>query len=270
MYLVNTISQQKEKGGFRTKKEAQSALRQAMLEYEQCGNVFVASEISASDYFNYWYNTYVLTNCKPSTQSYYKRILDNHIIPHFKQYKLKQLTSDALQQFLNLKKRNGLSKNSISNFYGVLSGSLKYAVYPLQYIKDNPMTFVSMPKFDIARKDSNDLKLISVEDFKRIIHRFPFGSNFHIPLQIGFNTGMRGGEIAALTWNDVDLINGTITVKHTLVHGEKGANIKDIQKRLGHSKLSTTMDTYSHVTDKMKNATVDIFETISKKLPTSY
>ena len=179
---------------------------------------------------------------------------------------------------------------------------------------------------------------------------------------------MRGGEIAALTWNDVDLINGTITVKHTLVHGEKGsnsfvlgtpktassyrtihigkslidllikhkeyqnknremygqwytesnfictkengeqitidsykylsrvvnyelgirfsmhslrhthatlllekgANIKDIQKRLGHSKLSTTMDTYSHVTDKMKNATVDIFETISKKLPTSY
>lgn len=366
--MIDGKRKRKEKGGFRTKKEAQSALRQAMLEYEQCGNVFVASEISASDYFNYWYNTYVLTNCKLSTQSYYKRILDNHIIPHFKQYKLKQLTSDALQQFLNLKKRNGLSKNSISNFYGVLSGSLKYAVYPLQYIKDNPMTFVSMPKFDIARKDSSDLKLISVEEFERIIQRFPFGSNFHIPLQIGFNTGMRGGEIAALTWNDVDLINGTITVKHTLVHGEKGsnsfvlgtpktassyrtihigkslidllikhkeyqnknremygrwytesnfictkengeqitidsykylsrvvnyelgirfsmhslrhthatlllekgANIKDIQKRLGHSKLSTTMDTYSHVTDKMKNATVDIFETISKKLPTSY
>lgn len=45
---------------------------------------------------------------------------------------------------------------------------------------------------------------------------------------------------------------------------ESGANIKDIQKRLGHSKLSTTMDTYSHVTDKMENETVTILESIIK------
>lgn len=48
---------------------------------------------------------------------------------------------------------------------------------------------------------------------------------------------------------------------------EKGANIKDIQRRLGHSKLATTMDTYSHVTEKMQNNTVNIFEKISNKLP---
>lgn len=41
---------------------------------------------------------------------------------------------------------------------------------------------------------------------------------------------------------------------------EAGANIKDIQKRLGHSKLSTTMDTYSHVTITMEKNTVNIFE----------
>jgi site-specific recombinase XerD len=43
---------------------------------------------------------------------------------------------------------------------------------------------------------------------------------------------------------------------------EGGANIKDIQTRLGHSKLSTTMNTYSHVTNKMKNDSVNIFEKI--------
>lgn len=41
---------------------------------------------------------------------------------------------------------------------------------------------------------------------------------------------------------------------------ENGANIKEIQARLGHSRISTTMDTYSHVTRKMKQETVDIFE----------
>ena len=43
---------------------------------------------------------------------------------------------------------------------------------------------------------------------------------------------------------------------------ENGANIKDIQARLGHTRLSTTMDVYSHVTDKMRNNTVSILENI--------
>ena len=43
---------------------------------------------------------------------------------------------------------------------------------------------------------------------------------------------------------------------------EGGAIPNDIQERLGHSKLSTTMDTYSHVTPKMKQGTVNILERI--------
>ncbi|EGP5510750.1 integrase [Enterococcus faecium] len=37
------------------------------------------------------------------------------------------------------------------------------------------------------------------------------------------------------------------------------ANPKEIQARVGHSRLVTTMDAYSHVTKKMKNEAVDIF-----------
>ena len=54
---------------------------------------------------------------------------------------------------------------------------------------------------------------------------------------------------------------------HATLLLENGANIKDIQRRLGHSKLATTMDTYSHITEKMQNNTVNIFEKISNKLP---
>lgn len=52
---------------------------------------------------------------------------------------------------------------------------------------------------------------------------------------------------------------------HATMLLEAGANIKDIQKRLGHSRLATTMDTYSHVTEKMKLNTVDIFESLVVK-----
>lgn len=51
---------------------------------------------------------------------------------------------------------------------------------------------------------------------------------------------------------------------HATMLLEQGAKPKDIQARLGHSRLSTTMDTYAHVTKKMKKDTVDIFERMLK------
>ena len=45
---------------------------------------------------------------------------------------------------------------------------------------------------------------------------------------------------------------------------ESGANIKDIQVRLGHSKLSTTMYRYSHVTQKMSYESINLFENALK------
>ncbi len=218
------------------------------------------------------------------------------------------------------------------------------------------MQYVKMPKFDNTPNDKDDLKVITLKQFNKIIKRFPQGSNFYIPLEIAFSTCMRAAEVCGLTWDCIDLENNTIKVEkiligkgkgiwgfgtpktsssnrtitigktlvdilkrnqlwqkenklkygdhykktdfvctkengenittdslkylsrvvnyglgirfhfHSLRHThatmllESGAEPKDIQARLGHSKLATTMDTYSHVTAKMRNDTVNIFE----------
>ncbi|MCX0351719.1 tyrosine-type recombinase/integrase [Clostridium perfringens] len=49
---------------------------------------------------------------------------------------------------------------------------------------------------------------------------------------------------------------------HATMLLEGGENIKDIQKRLGHSRLSTTMYTYLHVTKKIQSETINILEMI--------
>ena len=46
---------------------------------------------------------------------------------------------------------------------------------------------------------------------------------------------------------------------HATVLGEQGVNMKIIQERLGHTTITTTMDTYSHVTPTMQRAAVDRF-----------
>lgn len=347
-----------ERVGGNTKKEALEALRKALNEFEKAGTILDETEMSTADYFDYWYKEYVLINCKYNTQEYYRRIIKNHIKPSLGIYKIKSLNAAKLQEFINDKHINGYSKSSLSNFLGVLSKALKMAVYPYQLIKENPMQYVKIPKIQEDKKDEDNLKIISKKDFNKIIKRFPMESTFYIPLQIGFHTGMRAGEVCGLTWNHVDLESNTISVAKTLIpkgkgiwelgppktqssyrtivigqtlvdilkkhkkwqienklrygkhyknsnfvctkengthvttntlkylsrvvnyelmidfnfhslrhtHAtmllEAGANIKDIQERLGHSKLSTTMDTYSHVTNKMKKESVDIFEKI--------
>lgn len=47
---------------------------------------------------------------------------------------------------------------------------------------------------------------------------------------------------------------------HATILMENGAKVKDIQARLGHSRSAITIDTYSHLTQKMQNESVDIFE----------
>lgn len=364
------------KSGFDTKKEAMKAGTEALAEYNSSGLAFEPSNLSYSDYLDYWMKNYCEVNIKPSTVETYVGIIKNHIKPNLGFYKLSSLNPAILQEFINERYLNGYSKNYLSGFMGVLSGSLKYAVYPCGFIKENPMSYVSTPKF---KHSNEDVKTITINQFNQIIERFPLGSSYYIQLMIGFHTGFRIGEVCALTWDDIDFKNKTIEVnkamrkikgkwfittpktessnrvikmgdtlmaalkkyknlqsKNRLLYGEyyiqqykdkdaslhsfscnsdifipfdkidlvctkengemmtpdsfkyasrvinhslnipfkfhylrhthatilieNGANMKYVQKRLGHAKLSTTMDTYSHVTQKMEDNSIDIFE----------
>ena len=51
---------------------------------------------------------------------------------------------------------------------------------------------------------------------------------------------------------------------HATLLIQNGANIKDVQTRLGHASIETTLDTYTHSTEDSSKSTVDLFEKISK------
>lgn len=51
---------------------------------------------------------------------------------------------------------------------------------------------------------------------------------------------------------------------HATMLIEAGANVKNVQMRLGHSNIQTTLQTYVHDTEKMYEQSVALFEQITK------
>lgn len=202
------------KSGFRTKKEAEEAGTKALAEYLGGGQPSKPSEISLSDYLDLWIEQYVEVNLRPKTQASYQGIINNHIKPAIGHYKLVSLNPGLLQDFANKLKNKGYSRRHIVNILSTITNALNYAIEPLQYIKHNPMKHVKTPKVERAPRQRI---VLSPENWERIISRFPFGNKYHIPLIIGYHTGLRISEVFALTWNDIDFDKKEITVNKQIV-----------------------------------------------------
>ena len=216
---VNGKRQKKEKGGFKTKKEAETALAKAITEYTTAGAVFEPSEITVSDYLNQWYESYCVLNLKPNTTKNYRRLIDKIIIPVIGKYKLCALNPAAVQRFIDGLKKDGYSKATVTLNRDILSSALNYAVHPLGYIQYNPCKQIKLPKFESKKEEKRFI--ITPENFQRIIEKFPSGHPYHIAFMIGYYNGLRLNEVFALTWDDIDLERRTISVNKAVVRFNK-------------------------------------------------
>lgn len=236
---VDGKRKKKEKGGFHTKKEAEAALAAAINEYNNAGQVFEASEITVSDYLDFWFDNFCKMNLKYNTQVGYLQIVENYLKPTFGLYKLKALNSASIQEYVNALKLRGLSRSSVIGVVSTLSGALNYAVEPLHYIQYNPCQRVKYPKFE--KQNKKEVRyIIKPDEFATITERFPESSQFYIPLMIGYYTGLRISETFALTWDDIDLENRTLTVNKITIKRNFGADVRKAVEKKGKKELKSS------------------------------
>lgn len=213
---VNGKRQRFTKGGFATKKEAQEAGVKALAEYENSGLNFIPSELSVSDYLDYWMKEYCEINLKPSTCAGYRKRIKNHIDPELGKYRLRSLAPAIIQQFINQKFNEGYSRNSLISLKAILTCSLSYAVQPLRFIQQSPMLGIKIPSTRAIPKTPSRKKvreIVTEEEWNVIIERFPFGHSCHLPLLLAYRCGLRLGEAFALDWTkDIDLNAGSLDV----------------------------------------------------------
>lgn len=129
----------------------------------------------------------------------------------------------TLTEYANNLKMEGYAKSYLTGILSVFSAAMDYAVEPLHYLASNPMRYVRYPKVE---KKPRERIILSLDEWHRIIERFPAGSWYHIPLMIGFYTGLRISEAFVLTWNDIDFKNRTLTVSKQVVKRNFGADVR--------------------------------------------
>lgn len=205
------------RAGFRTKKEAEKAGEAALEQYKGNGfNSLKSIDMSLCEYLDFWMNNYCRINLKDSTCAGYSKRIENIINPALGMYELQQLTPMVLQNFINTKFNEGFSRNSLSCFKGILSGSLSYAVSSAGLLQSNPMTAVRMPNWRAKPKTPERKKIrqpITAQQWESIMERFPREHPGHIYLNLGYHLGLRLGEAFGLLWDDIDFETGTVSVR---------------------------------------------------------
>lgn len=205
-----------EKGGFKKKSDAQKAGNAAYAEYLNTGLAFTPSEMSVSDFMDMWLKEHCEINLKATTVRGYRKIINSHISPAIGHYRISSLNAVVLQQFLNNKFNDGYSRNTLAVMKGILTGSLNYAVTTAQLIKVNPAAGIRLPMKRAESKVQtryHDRVVVPEEDMRKVLARFPFGHPYHIPLQLGYRCGLRLGEVFGLSWDDIDMEHGVLTVR---------------------------------------------------------
>ena len=150
----------------------------------------------------------VLTTIKPSTARYYRFQLYRYLLPTFGPLRLRDLDRESLQAFVAGKKQQGYSSSTLHGLRTTLSKVLQQAV-EWGYLEENTARGLRIGE-RIPKKAPVFLHprqaLLLIESLPEPCRTLTL---------VAVLTGLRIGEIAALRWDRVDFLRGTLLVKET-------------------------------------------------------
>lgn len=146
---------------------------------------------------------------KRSTFAAYVLILENHILPSFGE--CDTLNGSRVQDFVLRKLDSGLCVKTVKDIlivlkmvmrFGMKNGWMNYCEWDIKY----PTT-----------ESSNEIEVLTVANHRKILEFVKLNFTFrNLGIYISLTTGLRIGEICGLKWSDIDVVNGTITVRRTI------------------------------------------------------
>ncbi|EPA0856428.1 tyrosine-type recombinase/integrase [Enterococcus hirae] len=209
------------KRGFRTQKEAKTALSRLELELQKTG-MPTSTNTTFKEAAELWLENYKKT-VKESSYSRTKIIFNKHIYPKFGNIKLSKINTAYCQKVVNDWSEKGTSKQ-YPLFINYMNKVFKYAIN-IGLTSDNPTLNLIIPKPQI--KTEKKLKLYTKEQLELFLNEVsqeqnPYFKNRDYTLfRLLAFSGCRIGEILALTWDNINFKTHEMAIKKTVARSDK-------------------------------------------------
>lgn len=170
-----------------------------------------------------WLERYMKHTIKIRTYNRYKSICELHLIKDLGNYKLEELKPNVLQDFLLKMINNKYSTNTIKGIVSVLKQALRLAV-TLEFIDKEYCSSLKLPTIE-----EKEISVFTKKE-QKIIESFCLNHQRknYIGIVICLYTGIRLGELLALTWEDIDLNSNLLTINKTLYSVKINGNFQII------------------------------------------
>lgn len=220
---------QKWKSGFKTKKEAEKALR-ALIEEEENSFVKKQEHCSLGVYLQEWLNSYCEGRLARNTINGYRVNIENHIIPHIGSIPLCDLQPEQIQAMYTQLQSKGLSGTTVLYVHRVLRKALNTAIKSRK-LRYNITDYVEAP----AKAKFRPSVLRQDEILKLLEHTKD--TEVFIPVLLAVTLGLRRGESLGMKWSDIDFQQGTLQVQRTATTYKGGVIYSDVKTANSHRTL---------------------------------
>lgn len=176
------------------------------------GLVTEPHQLTVATYLTQWLRDSVALHTREKTQRTYAVLVRRHILPAIGAVKLTGLRPAHLQALYAAMTATGYASATVRLTHGLLVTALKQAV-AWGYLPRNPA--------DAARPPTlrrTEMQTLDAEQVRRLLATAAAAGDRWLALwHLLVDSGARIGEALALTWADLDLDRGTVTVRRTLM-----------------------------------------------------
>lgn len=157
---------------------------------------------------------------RPRTQEISESFLRVHILPSLGNIKLKDLRADHLQSFYSQKINSGLSKRTVQMMHVLLRTALKQAV-KWDLVVRNVTDLVEAP-----RPVKSAPKFFTKEQLNKFLETVK-GHKWYLIYLLLIYGGFREGEVLGIHYEDCDMVNRAINVRHSVITLKTGLAITE-------------------------------------------
>lgn len=205
---------QKESKLYKTKIEAKDAEAEFLIKIKMSDET--DKSINFETVYWEWLNL-KRHSIKSSTYYGLKHRTEKHILSFFKKYKLHSIKINIINNWLENMKNKELSLEYINTIISYLKELFVYAKENYEF--DNKVVNkIHKYKIEVSNKNNeSEWNFWTYEEFNDFIQNVD-NNFYYLIFNFLYFTGLRSGEMIALTWNDVDFTNKTLNINKTFTN----------------------------------------------------